>query len=83
MEDLDIGKEKTQGNSKTEVAQSIYNLFPERGWLTDTMITTHLLTLEEMWAALDDLYKPCPRSLDAFYLPGSRPSNDAYRLENS
>ncbi|KIW11740.1 hypothetical protein PV08_09012 [Exophiala spinifera] len=79
---LTRGKETAQDNSKTELAQSIYKLFPERGRLADKMTTTRLLTSDEMWAALDDLHTLCLRSSDVFYLPGSRPSNDACPVEN-
>ena len=71
------GREKAQDESKTELAPSIYKLFPERGRLAQAMASTHALPAEEMWAALQDLVTLCHRGTDVLYLPGSRPINGA------
>ncbi|EXJ95819.1 hypothetical protein A1O1_00943 [Capronia coronata CBS 617.96] len=67
------GRQKAKDGSKTVLAPSIYNLFPERGRLARAMASTHALPVEEMWAALQDLVTLCRRDMDTVYLPGSRP----------
>jgi hypothetical protein len=41
-----------EDNFKTELAQNIYKLFPERKQLAEKMASTSPLTKNEMWAAL-------------------------------
>jgi hypothetical protein len=74
---LTRGKEVVQDNSKTELAQSIYKLFPERGRLAQKMACTSPLTTDEMWAALRDLHTLCLREPKVLYLPGSHPIDGA------
>lgn len=74
---LTRGKEVAEDNSKTELAQSIYKLFPERGRLAEKMASTSPLTTDEMWAALRDLHTLCLREPNVLYLPGSRPVDGA------
>lgn len=74
---LTRGKEVAEDNSKTELAQSIHKLFPERGRLAEKMASTSPLTTDEMWAALRDLHTLCLREPNVLYLPGSRPVDGA------
>ena len=74
---LTRGKEAAEDNSKTELAQSVYKLFPERGRLAEKMVATYPLATDEMWAALRDLHTLCLRDSDVLYLPGSRGVDDA------
>lgn len=67
------GKEQADNESKTDLAPSIYKLFPERGRLAQAMASTSVLSVDEMWAALQDLLTLCLRDVDVLYLPGSRP----------
>jgi hypothetical protein len=79
---LTRGREKPQDNSKIELAQSIYSLFPERSRLADKMAITRPLTPDEMWAALGDLHTLCLRGSDVFHLPGSCLSIGTCPVEN-
>lgn len=74
---LTRGKEVAKDNSKTELVQSIYLLFPERGRLAKKMASACPLTSDEMWDALRDLYTLCLEDSNVLYLPGSRPMDDA------
>lgn len=78
---LTRGKEVVQDKSKTEMARSIYKLFPERGRLAQKMAYTSPLTTDEMWAALRDLHTLCLREPEVLYLPGSHPIDGACPVE--
>ena len=71
------GMEQAENESKTDLAPSIYQLFPERGRLAQAMASTSALPAEEMWAALEDLLTLCLQDVDVLYLPGSRPQDGA------
>ena len=74
---LTRGKEVAKDNSKTELAPSIYKLFPERGRLAEKMASTHPLTADQMCAALRDLHTLSLRDSNVLYLRGSRPIDGA------
>lgn len=74
---LTRGKEVAQDRSKTELAQDIYKLFPERGRLAERMASTHPLSSDEMWDALGDVRALCLQDSNVLYLPGSRPVDGA------
>jgi hypothetical protein len=73
LEGPDAGKEVAKDRSKTELAQSVYILCPERGRLAEKMASTHPMPSDEMWDALHDLYSLCSQDSDVLCLPGTCP----------
>lgn len=74
---LTRGREVAQDNSKTELSQGVYKLFPERGRLAQKMALTRPLKSDEMWDSLQDLHTLCLQDSNVLYLPGSRPLDGA------
>ena len=79
---LTRGKEVAKDHSKTELAQSVYIFFPERGRVAGKMASPHPMTSDEMWDALRDLQSLCSQDSDVHYLPGTRPVNGACPVQN-
>ncbi|KIW99637.1 uncharacterized protein Z518_11050 [Rhinocladiella mackenziei CBS 650.93] len=74
---LTRGNVVPQDNSKMELAQTIYKLFPERGRLAQAMASLYPLTTDKMWDALRDVQSLCLQDSDVLYLPGLRPVDGA------
>ena len=78
---LTRGKEMAKDTLKTDMAQTIYILFPERRWLAGKMASPQPLTSDQMWDALQDLHSLCVQDSNVLYLPGSRPIDDSCPVE--
>ncbi len=71
------GKKRAQDPDRTDRAQILCLLFPERARLTQRMVSDKPLTPEARWLAMEDLHALCARDSSVLYLPGNQPIGGA------
>lgn len=72
---LTRGKKQRDDPCRADLFQSLFLLFPERRRLAQRMASDAIMTSEERWLGMEDLYTLCTRDYSVLYLPGHQPVN--------
>ena len=69
------GLTNEQDAVRSDLVRSMSLLVPERSRLAQRMLSTEILSPEERWSAMDDIYSLCSRDLSVLYLPLHQPTD--------
>jgi Protein of unknown function (DUF3435) len=72
---LTRGKEQNDDLYRADLVESLFLLFPERRRLAQRMASDSIMTSEERWLAMEEMYTLCTRDFSVLYLPGHQPVN--------
>jgi len=72
---LTRGKEQNDDLYRADLVESLFLLFPERRRIAQRMASDSVMTSEDRWLAMEDLYTLCTRDFSVLYLPGHQPVN--------
>ena len=78
---LTRGKEQHGDLHRADLVESLSLLFPERRRLAQRLASDAVMTSEERWLAMEDLYTLCTRDFSVLYLPGHRSANGRCPVE--